>query len=217
MLGHLHRLSLDVFDRRRLGDLISRITSDVQPIETLVLSGVADGLSAVLRILFFGTALFILDWQLALVALDRRARPSGSVAKQLLAADQARLAREAPPGRLAELARRGDASRTRRWSRRPTRRHAVVERFRRQNEGVVEAELAAVRIHGLFTPLVDLIELAGVLVRARARHRSPSPTGSLSIGGMLVFVAYLTQLYSPIRSSARSRTRSSRPSPAPSG
>lgn len=69
LLSHLHSLSLDALDRRRLGDLISRINSDVQAIESFVLSGIADGLSAVLRILLFGAALFILSWKLALVSL----------------------------------------------------------------------------------------------------------------------------------------------------
>ena len=49
VLGHLHRLSLDVLDRRRLGDLIARVTSDVQAIESFVLSGVADGLTSLPR------------------------------------------------------------------------------------------------------------------------------------------------------------------------
>ncbi len=69
LFSHVQRLSLDVLDRRRLGDLIARLTSDVQAIESFVLSGVADGLSALLRILFFSGALFYLQWQLALVAL----------------------------------------------------------------------------------------------------------------------------------------------------
>src|ERR671915_486758 len=69
VFSHVQTLSVDVLDRRRLGDLIARLTSDVQAIESFVLSGVADGLSALLRILFFSAALFYLQWQLALVAL----------------------------------------------------------------------------------------------------------------------------------------------------
>ena len=41
LFRHLHDLSLDFFERRRLGDMISRLTGDVGAIETLVLSGVA--------------------------------------------------------------------------------------------------------------------------------------------------------------------------------
>ena len=47
VLDHVQRLSLDVFNRHRLGDLVTRMSSDVQQIETLMLSGVATALSAV--------------------------------------------------------------------------------------------------------------------------------------------------------------------------
>jgi ATP-binding cassette, subfamily B, bacterial len=63
---------------------------------------------------------------------------------------------------------------------------------------VVEAELASSRIYGLFTPLVDLIELAGVIA-VIALGTLALAAGSLTLGGMLVFVAYLTQLLGPVR------------------
>src|SRR3954454_8705995 len=69
LFGHLQRLSLDVLDRRRLGDLVTRLTGDVQAIETLVLDGVADATAAVARMLVFAGALFYLSWKLAAVSL----------------------------------------------------------------------------------------------------------------------------------------------------
>ena len=65
---HLQGLSLDFFERRRLGDLLARLTGDVSAIENFVLSGVANAVSYVLRIVFAG-ALFYLSWELALVSL----------------------------------------------------------------------------------------------------------------------------------------------------
>ena len=67
--AHLQGLSLDFFDRRRLGDLISRLTGDIASIEAFVLSGVTDAISYLLRIVFFSAALFYLQWDLALVSL----------------------------------------------------------------------------------------------------------------------------------------------------
>ena len=52
---------------------ISRLTGDVSSIENFVLSGVADALSYLLRMVFFAGALFYLQWDLALVSLVRRA------------------------------------------------------------------------------------------------------------------------------------------------
>src|SRR5215213_10962771 len=66
---HLQGLSLDFFERRKLGDTLSRLTGDISAIEKLMLSGLAYAASYGLRILIFTGALFWLDWRLALVAL----------------------------------------------------------------------------------------------------------------------------------------------------
>src|SRR5207244_8131150 len=66
---HLQGLSLDFFERRPLGDMISRLTSDVAAIESFVLSGVGNTLAYVLRIVYFAGALFYIQWVLALVSL----------------------------------------------------------------------------------------------------------------------------------------------------
>jgi ATP-binding cassette subfamily B protein len=55
-----------------------------------------------------------------------------------------------------------------------------------------------VRIRGVFSPLVDLIELAGVLLVIVLGTRAIAG-GGLTLGGMLVFIAYLTRLYGPVR------------------
>jgi ATP-binding cassette, subfamily B, bacterial len=55
-----------------------------------------------------------------------------------------------------------------------------------------------VRIRGVFSPLVDLIELAGILLVVYFGTRAIA-AGGLTLGGMLVFIAYLTRLYGPVR------------------
>jgi ABC-type multidrug transport system fused ATPase/permease subunit len=42
---HLQGLSLDFFERKRLGDLLARLTGDIASIETFVLSGPVDALA----------------------------------------------------------------------------------------------------------------------------------------------------------------------------
>ena len=78
------------------------------------------------------------------------------------------------------------------------RQDEELTRFRRENEGVVRAELASVRIRGLFTPIVDLIEILGVMV-VFVLGTIAVANGDLTIGGMLIFVAYLSQLLDPVR------------------
>jgi subfamily B ATP-binding cassette protein MsbA len=78
------------------------------------------------------------------------------------------------------------------------RQDTEVERFRRENEGIMEAELAATRVRSLFDPLVSLIELLGAMIVVGLGVWALT-AGDLSLGGLLVFLAYLSQLYRPVR------------------
>ncbi|MBV8542113.1 MAG: ABC transporter ATP-binding protein, partial [Pseudonocardiales bacterium] len=66
---HLHTLSVGFFDRRRLGDILSRLTGDVAAIETVVLSGIVGLVANVVKVVVFGGVVFVLDWRLALASL----------------------------------------------------------------------------------------------------------------------------------------------------
>jgi ABC-type multidrug transport system fused ATPase/permease subunit len=196
VFAHLHTLSAHSLDRRRLGDVLARLSSDIQAIESFVLTGVAEGLSALLRIVFFGGALFVLDWRLALAAL---------VVAPLfffLARRFARLVKHAArekrrrTGSLTAVAEEslGNAALVQVLN----RQDEEVARFRGEGERIVEAEMAATRIRGLFTPLVDLIELLGAMV-VMGLGVWALTSGDLTLGGLLVFLAYLSQLYGPVR------------------
>lgn len=196
VFAHLQSLSLDLVDRRRLGDLIARITNDVEAIEDFVLSGVADALSAGLRIIFFAGALFYLQWDLALVALF--IAPLFWVAAKRFSTLIKRVSREERrrSGSLSSVAEESLSNQA--LVQASNRQDAELERFRRENEGIVQAELASTRIRGLFSPVVSMIELAGVML-VFVMGTIAVADGRLTLGGLLVFVAYLTQLYGPVR------------------
>src|SRR5687767_4057302 len=69
LYGHVQTLSADQLGRRRVGDLLARLTGDVQAIERFLLSALGEGVSAVFRIVLFTCALVFLSWKLALAAL----------------------------------------------------------------------------------------------------------------------------------------------------
>jgi ATP-binding cassette subfamily B protein len=193
---HLQSLSLDFFDRRRLGDVISRLTGDISSIETFVLSGVADALSYLLEILFFGAALFYLQWDLALVSLFvapffwLTARRFSRLIKR---ASREKRRRSGSISAVAEESL-SNAALVQAYNRQETE----VERFHRENLGSFRAQMASTRLRALFTPGVDLIELSGAIVVIGMGTWELSQQ-RLSLGGLLVFTAYLTQLYGPIR------------------
>jgi ATP-binding cassette subfamily B protein len=196
VFSHLQRLSLDALDGRRLGDVLARLTGDIQAIESFMLSGLIDGLAATLRIAFFVGALFVLQWDLALVALF--VAPLFFIAARHFSRLVKGAAREQRrrSGSLSAVAEESLANAA--LVQASNRQRAEQDRFRRENEGMVGAELASARIRGLFTPAIDFIELAGVML-VFVLGTLAVTDGRLSLGGLLVFVAYLTQLYGPAR------------------
>jgi ABC-type multidrug transport system fused ATPase/permease subunit len=196
VFSHLQRLSLDALDSRRLGDVLARLTGDIQAIESFMLSGLIDGLAAILRILFFVGALFVLQWDLALVAL--LVGPLFFIAARRFSRLVKHAAREQRrrSGSLSAVAEESLANAA--LVQASNRQVAEQGRFRRENEGMIGAELASARIRGLFTPAIDFIELAGVML-VFVLGTLAVADGRLTLGGLLVFVAYLTQLYDPAR------------------
>jgi ABC-type multidrug transport system fused ATPase/permease subunit len=200
VFAHLQRLEPDALDRRRHGDVLARLTGDVHAIETLLLSAAGELVQAAARILFFGGALFLLSWKLALASLI--VVPVFAFAAHRFARLSRRAARERRrrSGSLTAVAEEALANAALVQAA-GTQEHELA-RFRRENEGKLHAELAGTRISGLFAPVIDLIELTGaVLVIVLGTLALAG--GDLTLGGLLAFLAYLAQLYRPVRDVSR--------------
>ena len=195
--AHLQSMSPDQLAGRRTGDLIARLTGDVAAIESFLLSALGEGVGALARIVFFTGALFLLSWKLALAALI--VAPLFLVVSRHFARLVKRVAREKRrrSGSLAAVAE--ESLNAAALVHTLNRQDHELERFRRESESIMDAELAATRVAGVFGPLAGFIELLGGLLVLAAGVLALS-AGELTLGGLLVFVTYLAQLYSPIRS-----------------
>ena len=197
VFAHLQSLSPDQLAQRRTGDLIARLTGDVAAIESFLLSALGEGVGAVARIVFFAAAMFLLSWKLALAALI--VAPLFLVVSRHFARLVKRVAREKRrrSGSLAAVAE--ESLHAAPLVQTLNRQEQEVARFHRESESIMDAELAATRVAGVFGPLAGFIELLGGLLVLAAGVAALS-AGELTLGGLLVFVTYLAQLYSPIRS-----------------
>ena len=193
--SHVQRLSLESLDRRRTGDLLSRLSGDIQAIESFVLGGLAEIVSAAARIIFFAGALALLDWRLALVTLV--VLPPFALAGRWFARLAKHAAREKRrrSGSLNAVAEESLGNAALVQSTDQAERENA--RLRREGEGIVQAELSAARVSGAFGPVVAMIELTGALT-IMALGTWSIQSGRLSIGGLLAFLAYLSQLLRPI-------------------
>jgi ATP-binding cassette, subfamily B, bacterial len=193
---HVLSLPLHVHERRRLGDVMSRLTSDVAAVETFMIGHLANGIDAVVRILFFVGALFYLDWALALASLV--VVPLFWWVSSRFAEFVRRLSRERRrrSGSLSAVTEEHLANGPLVQS--YNREEEAVARYHRQNKAIFSAELASSRVRGVFLPLVDLTELAGTLVVV-AMGVWALETERLTLGGLLAFLTLLAQCYRPIR------------------
>src|SRR5262249_45398097 len=187
----------------RLGDVLSRLTSDIQAIETFVLSGVADALSYAMRVIFFVGALFYLQWDMALIALV--VAPLFYAAARRTAKLLKRASREKRrrAGSIGAVAEEGLANMA--LVQAYGQERTESERFQAQNLASFRAQMTATRLRAAFGPLVELIELCGGLL-VMAYGTLKLTQGGLSLGGLLVFLAYLSKLFSPIRGLSRLTT-----------
>jgi ATP-binding cassette subfamily B protein len=69
LYGHLQYLSLNFFDKRQMGQVISRVNQDTGQLQQFLVWGSQDLAINFLRLIGIGIMLFILNWKLALLVL----------------------------------------------------------------------------------------------------------------------------------------------------
>jgi len=200
LFDHLHRLSVDFFDRRQLGDTLSRLTGDIDSIEALVLSGVTSALSYGFEIVLFTGALFYLNWHLALAAMV--AAPAFLVIARYFSARIKKASREQRRRSGSVTAAAEETLANVALVQAYDRHAAETERFHRENLGRFTAEMAATRLRALYRPLTELLETLAVVLVLGVGVWALSHN-QITVGGLVVFVTYLTRLYSPIRGAGR--------------
>lgn len=185
-----------VQDRRRLGDTLTRLTSDVSAVESFMIGQLTQGVGSLLRLLFFVGALFYLQWQLAaasMVVIPLFWWISTRFAEFTRDVSRERRRRGGSLGSLTEESL-GNAALMQTYG----REDGAVDAYHEQNKGIANAELAGARVRAVFLPLVDLVELVGILLVITLGVWALA-TDRLTLGGLLAFLTLLLQCYGPIR------------------
>ncbi|WP_234426104.1 ABC transporter ATP-binding protein, partial [Streptomyces kebangsaanensis] len=197
---HVKGLSPGFFERRRLGDLLSRITEDVEAIETFLLSGVVDVFYNLLRLGIFLGLLFYLSWDLTLLAIVIVPLFWGAARHFSRLIKQASRERTRRSGSLSAVVEEslGNVTLVQAYNRQDWEQ----DRFERENLGRYHAVMTSTRIRAFYGPLVEFIEvLGGLAVMGLGTWKLAQ--GQLTLGGLLVFLALIGKLYSPVRDLSR--------------
>ncbi|MEK5027653.1 ABC transporter ATP-binding protein [Paenibacillus sp. FSL M7-1046] len=203
---HKHTLSLDLkfFDRNRTGDLMARLTSDVNQLQELVS---ADSLSIIADVITFAAIvgyLLYTDWQLALITLitlpflfvtsryfSLRIKSAYRAVRHISAQLNNSLQDTLSGIRMIKSFASEDAE---------------AKQFEALSEQHRIATVFASRLSETFSPIIDWLNYVGMtsvlLFGAwQVMH------GNMSVGDIVAYLAYLRLLQAPIRSFSRMITK----------
>jgi ABC-type multidrug transport system fused ATPase/permease subunit len=195
IFGHLQILSPGFYDRSKTGELVSRITNDVEQLENLVSMGLTVIAGSVLALVGTIVAMFVLDAELALVALwvfpatfvavavwGRVARPRFRRTRDTIA-DLSGYLQETLGG--IRIVRSFGQE----------RRHR--ERFAELNQRDGRAQLSTNRASFGFSAVMSLLPALGVTVILIVGGLQVSD-GTKPVGVVVGFIAYFQRLFTPL-------------------
>jgi ATP-binding cassette subfamily B protein len=192
----MQRLSLAYHDHKQTGDLISRVTSDIDAIQSFIASGVLGALvNAVTLVGMVGVMLYM-NWKFTLIAL--------SVAPLLFAVvfsytrrikSAAREVRK-KEGEIVSVIQ--EVLSSIRVVKAFAREEYEERRLEVESLESIEIAMRARSLKAKLSPLVDIIVAAGTSLVLWFGARMVLD-GSLSPGSLIVFILYLGKMYKPMQ------------------
>ncbi|GAA1347052.1 ABC transporter ATP-binding protein [Arthrobacter roseus] len=191
----LNRLPLNYFDTRQRGDLLSRVTNDVDNIQTALQQAFSQLIQSVLTVVGIIIMMFIVSWQLALIALIAlplsavAAGVIGSRAQGLFAAQWK--ATGSLNGQIEESFSGHDLMKV------FGREDESVERFDERNEELYKASFGAQFVSGTIFPVMQFVSYlayVGIAVMGGLRVAS----GQMSLGDATAFIQYSREFTQPL-------------------
>ena len=196
LFAHLQTMSVGFYSRRRAGVLISRLSNDVEALDTLVSDGIVTLFGASLTLIGTAVILFTLDSELALLTYTVfPVLGLASVAFRIVSADAYRVTREKVAAITAYLQETLSGIRVvRSFAQEP--RH--LRQFEALNEENRAANMKTVYLNAAYFPGVEMlsaIATAGILLYGGIQ----AVEGSITIGVLVAFLAALNNFFDPIQ------------------
>jgi len=194
--AHMQRLSLSFHDQNRTGDLISRVTSDVDDIQSFISSGLLSSLINIITLIGMVGVMFCLNWQFTLIAL--------SVAPVLFSVVYTytrrikKAARKVRKKESVVFSVVEEVLSSIRVVKAFARERYEQDRLEEASLDEVESSLRARSLKAKLTPLVDVIVAIGTCLVLWFGARM-TLSGALSVGSMVLFVQYLSKMYKPMQ------------------
>ena len=195
LYDHLQSQSMSFYDANQTGQLMSRVTNDVQQVQFFLSGGISRLLNTVFTVSIFLVMMVALDWQLTLVSLavlplvvyfQRRfaaAMPLYRIAMQKSADLNVVIQEDVTGIKLVKaFNREGFES----------------DRFNKVNWAIREARMKSNYMMAVASPGIDFSTyVAAIIIISYGGWRVMS--GELTVGGLAAFYSYVLTLWSPVR------------------
>jgi ABC-type multidrug transport system fused ATPase/permease subunit len=192
---YLQKLSLSFFERTSTGELMSRVTNDVNALEHFVTHGSALTIVDLLRLLGGAIILFVLDARLALLVLlpvpilavslryfNTRIRPIYRRVRARLGDINAQLQDSLSGIRVIQAF---------------VQEEQELARFTTESESYYQARVEGIRYWATFFPAMRFVASMGTVI-VLAAGSVMVVDGSLSLGTLVAFLSYTVSFYQPI-------------------
>lgn len=207
LFAHLQRLSLSFHTRNQSGELLSRLTNDINQLRQSVVASMLAFFSNSLILVGFIVIMFLMDWRLALMAV---AIVPVLLGLMMVYSGRIRAATRRNRRREGELtARLGEALVGIHVVQMFAREDEEDERLRDMNRQSLRSGLKAERVGAQFKRTIELV--LGVATAATLFVGATQViAGRLTPGELIVFVSYMQGFYRPIRLLGRTTQRASK-------
>jgi ATP-binding cassette subfamily B protein len=196
LYSHIQRLSLAYHDHKQTGDLISRVTGDIDAIQSFIVSGLLDAMINSLTLVGMLGVMLYLNWQFTLIALSVAPFLFLVVFSYTRRIKKASREVRKKEGEIVSVMQEVLSS------------IHVVKAFAREDyeqkrleeqslEGV-EIGLRARSLKAKLAPLVEVIVAVGTCLVLWFGARMVL-SGALSAGSLVVFILYLGKMYKPMQ------------------
>ena len=201
LYNHIQRLSLAEYDKTQTGDLISRVTSDINAVQDFINSALLGIIVNVLTLVGMAGVMFYINWRFTLIALS--IAPALFAVVYYLTRRIKKASREVRKKESELVSIVQEVLTSVRVVKAFAREDFEVTRFESQSLENVETALEARSIKAKLSPIVDVMVAAGTcLVLAYGARLALS--GQISAGVLIVFLLYLGKMYKPMRDLSKS-------------
>ncbi len=195
LFDHLQRLSLAFHNRRQVGDLLYRVTSDTFAIQSLTMNGVFPILTALVLLSGMFAVMIKIDWELTILSLtvcpalflsismmSRRITSASILARQEESEVYSVVQRSMSAIRIIQAF---------------TKEEEEQRKFMSASDRSLGASLKLYTLQTFYAGIVNVVMAVGtaLVVWVGANHVM---SGQLTVGGIIVFTTYLASLYGPI-------------------